>query len=139
MRGRELKIKISQRDSFLELQSQNIFSLIKGVSKFILKFIKMSAGMQQNHQNQKTDKNEAEKSDFQDDIGNIAMLLFLYILQGKKNCDQPHCLNVSEYFSAIPIGISYAIPILLQNRGATYAEQAGFTVAFYPFTSKSSS
>lgn len=32
------------------------------------------------------------------------------------------------------MGVSSAIPILLQNRGVTYAEQAIFTFAFYPFT-----
>lgn len=37
---------------------------------------------------------------------------------------------------AIPIGISYAIPILLQNRGVSYVDQAGFSFAFYPFTCK---
>lgn len=40
-------------------------------------------------------------------------------------------------FSGIPLGVSSAVPILLQNRGVSYAEQAGFTFAFYPFTSKS--
>lgn len=37
----------------------------------------------------------------------------------------------------IPLGISSAVPILLQNRGVTYAEQAIFTFAFYPFTCES--
>lgn len=34
----------------------------------------------------------------------------------------------------IPLGIGAAIPILLQNRGVSYAEQAIFSFAFYPFT-----
>lgn len=36
----------------------------------------------------------------------------------------------------IPLGISSAVPILLQNRGVSYSEQAGFTFAYYPYTSK---
>lgn len=37
------------------------------------------------------------------------------------------------------MGISAAIPYLLQNRGISYAEQAGFTFIYYPFTSKTCS
>lgn len=48
-----------------------------------------------------------ETSDLRNDYGNIAILFFLYLLQG------------------IPLGIGQAIPMLLQNRGASYKEQAG--------------
>jgi PAT family acetyl-CoA transporter-like MFS transporter 1 len=48
-----------------------------------------------------------EQSDLRGDYGNIAILFFLYLLQG------------------IPLGIGQAIPMLLQNRGASYKEQAG--------------
>ena len=60
-----------------------------------------------------------EDSNMKGDYTNIAILLFLYLLQG------------------IPLGISSAVPILLQNRGVSYSEQAGFSFAFYPFTRKS--
>lgn len=56
------------------------------------------------------------KSDLSGDYKNIAILLLLYLLQG------------------IPLGITYAIPILLQNRGVSYKDQAAFSFAFYPFT-----
>lgn len=46
-----------------------------------------------------------EPSDLRGDWGNIAILFFLYLLQG------------------IPIGLSAAIPMLLQNRGASYKQQ----------------
>lgn len=59
-----------------------------------------------------------EKSNLKGDYLNVAILLFLYMLQG------------------IPLGISAAIPLLLQKRGVSYAEQAGFTFAYYPFTSE---
>lgn len=48
-----------------------------------------------------------EKSDLRGDKLNIAILFFLYLLQG------------------IPIGLTAAIPMLLQNRGATYKQQVG--------------
>lgn len=44
-------------------------------------------------------------SDLRGDRGNIAILLFLYLLQG------------------IPLGLTAAIPMLLQNRGASYKQQ----------------
>lgn len=50
-----------------------------------------------------------EHSDLRGDYGNIAILFFLYLLQG------------------IPLGIGQAIPMLLQNRGASYKEQAGMS------------
>ena len=46
-----------------------------------------------------------ELSDLKGDWGNIAILFFLYLLQG------------------IPIGLAAAVPMLLQNRGASYKQQ----------------
>lgn len=48
-----------------------------------------------------------EPSDLRGDYLNFAILFFLYLLQG------------------IPLGIGQSIPLLLQNRGASYKEQAG--------------
>lgn len=59
-----------------------------------------------------------EKSDLTGDYGNIAILFFLYLLQG------------------IPLGVGQAIPMLLQNRGASYKQQAEFSFAYWPFSSK---
>lgn len=81
---------------------------------------------------------EHEPGDLRGDYGNIAILFFLYLLQG------------------IPLGIGQAIPMLLQNRGASYKEQAGkqiliiklclkliifffileFSFAYFPFSAK---
>ena len=47
------------------------------------------------------------QSDLRGDRGNIAILFFLYLLQG------------------IPLGLTAAIPMLLQNRGASYKQQVG--------------
>uniref|UniRef100_A0A1L8DEM0 Putative acetyl-coa transporter n=1 Tax=Nyssomyia neivai TaxID=330878 RepID=A0A1L8DEM0_9DIPT len=59
-----------------------------------------------------------EMSDLRGDKLNIAILFFLYLLQG------------------IPIGLTSAIPMLLQNRGATYKQQAEFSFAYWPFSLK---
>lgn len=66
----------------------------------------------------KTDQLPSEKSNLTGDYKNIAVLLLLYMMQG------------------IPVGITAAVPILLQNRGVTYKEQAAFSLAFYPFTGR---
>ncbi|XP_040168681.1 acetyl-coenzyme A transporter 1 [Anopheles arabiensis] len=64
------------------------------------------------------DEEKHEKSDLRGDWGNIAILFFLYLLQG------------------IPIGLASAIPMLLQNRGASYKQQAEFSFAHWPFSLK---
>lgn len=62
------------------------------------------------------DELNCEKSDLTGDHKNVAVLLLLYLMQG------------------IPIGIVAVVPILLQNRGVNYKDQAAFSLAFYPFT-----
>lgn len=47
-------------------------------------------------------------SNIKGDEGNIALLFFLYTLQG------------------IPLGLSAAIPMILQNRGVSYKQQVSF-------------
>jgi len=49
---------------------------------------------------------------------NIAVLLFLYILQG------------------IPLGLGAAIPLILTNRQVSYKQQAEFSFAYWPFSIK---
>lgn len=49
---------------------------------------------------------------------NIAVLLLLYLLQG------------------IPLGLSGALPMILQNRGASFKQQAAFSFALWPFSIK---
>ncbi|VVC89328.1 unnamed protein product [Leptidea sinapis] len=65
------------------------------------------------------DKNlNTEKSNIKGDEWNIAVLLFLYALQG------------------IPLGLAGAVPMLLQNRGITYTQQAEFSFVNWPFSVK---
>uniref|UniRef100_A0A8D8FX45 Acetyl-coenzyme A transporter 1 n=1 Tax=Culex pipiens TaxID=7175 RepID=A0A8D8FX45_CULPI len=64
------------------------------------------------------DEDKHERSDLRGDWGNIAILFFLYLLQG------------------IPIGLAAAIPMMLQNRGASYKQQAEFSFAHWPFSMK---
>jgi PAT family acetyl-CoA transporter-like MFS transporter 1 len=66
----------------------------------------------------KREESEAEKSNLKGDRRNFAFLILLYVLQG------------------VPQGISVAIPILLQNRGVSYHDQAGFSISYFPFSSK---
>jgi MFS transporter, PAT family, solute carrier family 33 (acetyl-CoA transportor), member 1 len=61
---------------------------------------------------------EQENFSLKGDYKNIFLLVTLYILQG------------------IPQGLTMAVPILLQNRGVSYADQAGFSFAYFPFASK---
>nr|CAG4642450.1 EOG090X04K8 [Evadne anonyx] len=49
---------------------------------------------------------------------NIALLFFLYLLQG------------------IPLGLAASIPLLLQNRQVSYKEQAEFSFVYWPFSLK---
>ena len=49
---------------------------------------------------------------------NIAVLLFLYVLQG------------------IPLGLGAAIPLILTNRQVSYKQQAEFSFAYWPFSIK---
>ncbi|CAH0564191.1 unnamed protein product [Brassicogethes aeneus] len=57
-------------------------------------------------------------SNIKGDQWNIALLFFLYTLQG------------------IPLGLSAAIPMILQNKGATYKQQAEFSFVTWPFSLK---
>lgn len=63
-------------------------------------------------------EDEEEKSNLKGDYTNMALLLGLYFLQG------------------IISGVTSAIPILLQNRGVSYKQQALFSIAQYPFSSE---
>ncbi|XP_047991733.1 acetyl-coenzyme A transporter 1 [Leguminivora glycinivorella] len=58
------------------------------------------------------------QSNIKGDELNIAVLLFLYTLQG------------------IPLGLAGAVPMLLQNRGITYTQQAEFSFVNWPFSVK---
>lgn len=64
------------------------------------------------------EEKKEQPSDISNDRQNIAVLFLLYLLQG------------------IPLGLTSAIPMLLQNRGASYKEQAEFSFAGWPFSMK---
>lgn len=64
------------------------------------------------------DKKKDKLSNLKGDYGNIAFLLLLYILQG------------------IPIGLSSAVPLLLQNKKVSYSDQAIFSFVTWPFSTK---
>lgn len=72
----------------------------------------------------KLDKNDLDGDDEQEqpnlagDRGNVALLTLLYFMQG------------------IVSGLSAAMPLLLQNYGASYTQQAKFSMAVWPFSLK---
>ncbi|KAE8738368.1 hypothetical protein FOCC_FOCC016165 [Frankliniella occidentalis] len=57
-------------------------------------------------------------SDIRGDRCNIAILFFLYLLQG------------------IPMGLAAAIPMLMQSHGVSYKQQAEFSLVNWPFSLK---
>ncbi|XP_015124248.1 acetyl-coenzyme A transporter 1 [Diachasma alloeum] len=59
-----------------------------------------------------------EPGNVRGDEGNIALLLFLYLLQG------------------IPLGLCSAIPMILQNSHISYKQQAEFSFVLWPFSLK---
>uniref|UniRef100_A0A914HFV6 Acetyl-coenzyme A transporter 1 n=1 Tax=Globodera rostochiensis TaxID=31243 RepID=A0A914HFV6_GLORO len=58
------------------------------------------------------------RHELKDDFGSILLLLLLYLLQG------------------VPLGLIAAIPLILQAKEITYAEQAVFSFAYWPFSMK---
>lgn len=52
------------------------------------------------------------------ELGNVSLLLFLYVLQG------------------IPLGLAGSIPLILQSKNVSYKDQAFFSFVFWPFSLK---
>lgn len=52
------------------------------------------------------------------ELGNVSLLLFLYVLQG------------------IPLGLAGSIPLILQSKNVSYTDQAFFSFVFWPFSLK---
>lgn len=65
-----------------------------------------------------SDDNEQERPNLRGDRGNVALLTLLYFMQG------------------IVAGLSASMPLLLQNYGASYTQQAQFSMALWPFSLK---
>merc|ERR1719270_821745 len=66
----------------------------------------------------KSIKSQSQNGRFSGDGQNIAVLLFLYVLQG------------------IPLGLAAAVPLILTNKQVSYKQQAEFSFAFWPFSVK---
>ena len=73
-------------------------------------------------ENQGDHDKRMEKSDQQSSVkrdrASIALLVFLYVLQG------------------IPLGLAGAMPMLLQTKKVAYKDQATFSLVFWPFSMK---
>ncbi|XP_063297091.1 acetyl-coenzyme A transporter 1 [Pelobates fuscus] len=57
-------------------------------------------------------------ANYKDELGNILLLFFLYVLQG------------------IPLGLAGSIPLILQSKNVSYTNQAIFSFVFWPFSLK---
>lgn len=64
------------------------------------------------------DDSDSHPRGLEGDRGNIALLMFLYVLQG------------------IPLGLAGSIPYLLQSRDVNYKQQAMFSFVYWPFSVK---
>lgn len=77
------------------------------------------AGQDMSNVGKKSDeRNEDERSNLEGDYQNVALLFFLYVLQG------------------IPLGMAGSIPMILQNKNVSYKQQAMFSFVYWPFSLK---
>lgn len=64
------------------------------------------------------DRRHRARPGIRGELGNVLLLLFLYVLQG------------------IPLGLAGSIPLILQSQGVNYKDQAFFSFVFWPFSLK---
>lgn len=64
------------------------------------------------------DRRNRIKPGIRGELGNVLLLLFLYVLQG------------------IPLGLAGSIPLILQSKNVSYKDQAFFSFVFWPFSLK---
>ncbi|KAK7152304.1 hypothetical protein R3I94_008588 [Phoxinus phoxinus] len=70
-------------------------------------------------QNSDRDDGQAKVSNgINGELSNVALLLFLYVLQG------------------IPLGLARSMPLIMQSKNVSYKDQAYFSFVFWPFSLK---
>ena len=83
------------------------------------KFVVSSAnGLENQGDHDKRMEKSDQQSSVKRDRASIALLMFLYVLQG------------------IPLGLAGAMPMLLQTKKVAYKDQATFSLVFWPFSMK---
>lgn len=70
------------------------------------------------HHHNGSSPSKERKQNLKKDFNNIALLMFLYFLQG------------------IPLGLTGSLPFILSSRKVSYADQGTFSFAFWPFSLK---
>jgi len=75
-------------------------------------------GVEKQEERDKRMEKSDQQSSVKRDRGSIALLVFLYVLQG------------------IPLGLAGAMPMLLQTKKVAYKDQATFSLVFWPFSMK---
>jgi PAT family acetyl-CoA transporter-like MFS transporter 1 len=78
----------------------------------------MPLHMQHSNPGSQEDQKPVKANSLEGDRGNIALLTFLYVLQG------------------VPLGLAASIPYLLQSRQVNYKDQAIFSFVYWPFSMK---
>lgn len=87
-------------------------------SNYGLPHIPISTHIEQTDLDEEDHRSQNSSQSLKGDYGNIALLMFLYILQG------------------IPLGLAGSIPMLLTSRKVSYKDQAVFSFVFWPFSIK---
>ncbi|KAG7333510.1 hypothetical protein KOW79_003645 [Hemibagrus wyckioides] len=67
---------------------------------------------------EREDGRSKARSSIRGELGNVCLLLFLYVLQG------------------IPLGLAGSIPLIMQSKNVSYKDQAYFSFVFWPFSLK---
>jgi hypothetical protein len=74
------------------------------------------------------------KRELKDDFGSILLLLFLYLLQVSFSIQNSTAIILIFLFlQGVPLGLIAAVPLILQSKEITYAQQAVFSFAYWPF------
>lgn len=101
-----------------ELNDDKLTNGSNELSKFIILESATKEISTQLDKNDLDSEEQQEQPNLQGDRANVILLTFLYFMQG------------------IVSGLSAAMPLLLQNYGATYTQQAQFSIAVWPFSLK---
>lgn len=67
---------------------------------------------------EREDGRSKARSGIRGELGNVCLLLFLYVLQG------------------IPLGLAGSVPLIMQSKNVSYKDQAYFSFVFWPFSLK---
>ena len=106
------------RSRSAEASAKRTASAVRDEEKQISDFRSTANGVEKQGDKDKFMEKGNQQPSIKRDRGSIALLVFLYVLQG------------------IPLGLAGAMPMLLQTRKVAYKDQATFSLVFWPFSMK---